>query len=384
MLEQPRWRGAGTVVNCGVCGSGDLAMILDMGIQPLAERMGDGTAYPLELLQCRNCSLVQLGYIVPQRELFPPGHPYATGNTAALRRHFTWLAADIDDRVSDGDLVVDIGASDGTLLAAVRPGVVRMAVEPTDRAWACTERGLLTAQAFWTAELAATIRKDHGPAKVVTACNVMAHVPDPHDFMDGVDALLDDDGVLIAENHDVASVIDGMQIDTVYHEHLRYYSPASFAHLLAMHGFEVIATGRVNTHGGSFRATARRQRSGELAGRALVLRDKLHDLVAGLHAAGNDIYGIGAATRAVPLICYAQIAGYITCVCEVPGSAKIGQLMPGTSIPVVDEDRLLLDQPPYALLLSWHLADRIIPALRLAGYRGRFIIPLPEPRVTGG
>ena len=109
---------------------------------------------------------------------------------------------------------------------------------------------------------------------------------------------------------------------------------------------------------------------------------RLHGMLSGLHDDGNVIYGIGAATRAVPLIHYARIAGYLACVCEVAGSEKIGTTMPGTSITVVDEVRLIEDQPGYALLFPWQYADSLIPKLRQAGYRGRFIIPLPEPRIT--
>jgi C-methyltransferase C-terminal domain/Putative zinc binding domain/Methyltransferase domain len=376
---------AGDVTNCGVCGSGALATILDMGTQPLAERMIPAPQlYPLELLQCRNCSLIQLGYIVAQRELFPAQHPYATGNSAALRRHFAGLSRIIGMYCEPGDLVVDIGANDGTLLATVRNDVTRLGVEPTDQARKCGERGIGCWQNYFTAEVARGIRKLHGPARVITACNVLAHVPDCHDFLDGVSELLGDDGVFITENHDVASVLSGLQIDTIYHEHLRYYSPASLAHLLAMHGLECSgAPERLVTHGGSFRVRAQRRRS-DLAGRAGSARAQLRGMLSGLHAGGHKIYGIGAATRATPLIHYAGIAPYITCVCEVAGSEKIGQVMPATAIPVVDEALLIEDQPEYALLFSWHMAGDIIPVLRRAGYEGRFIVPLPEPRIADG
>jgi hypothetical protein len=371
----------GDVTSCGICGSGALATILDMGRQPLAERYGSEERYPLELLQCRNCSLVQLGYAVPQRELFPPGHPYATGDTEALRRHFGGLARITGMYCEPGDLVVDIGANDGTLLAAVRRDVVRLGVEPTDQAKKCADAGIAVWQNFFTAEVGRGIRKLQGPAKVITASNVLAHVPDPHDFLDGVTTLLADDGVLITENHDVASVLSGLQIDTVYHEHLRYYSPASLAHLLAMHGLECSgAPERLVTHGGSFRVRAR-PRDGHLSQRAHHMASELWGMLSGLHAAGRGIYGAGAATRATPLIHYTGIAPYITCVCEVAGSAKIGLVMPGTGIPIVDEARIITDQPGHVLLFSWHLADWIIPQLRLRGYRGQFIVPLPEPRI---
>jgi hypothetical protein len=172
-----------------------------------------------------------------------------------------------------------------------------------------------------------------------------------------------------------------LQIDTVYHEHARYYSVTSLSRLLQMHGLVITGVEKIPVHGGSFRVTARRQKTRDLSWRAKALRG---DLLRLLEIASEDgaIYGIGATTRATPLIHYAApMASYIACVCEVPGSGKIGKTMPGTDIPIVDEAKLVADQPPYALLFAWHLADSIVPALRAKGYAGRFIVPLPEPRV---
>jgi hypothetical protein len=372
-----RWPGTSTmgeVRDCGICGSPDLSVILDMGRQPLAEC--DSEPYPLVLVQCGECSLVQLNYIVDQHEVFPAEHPYATGNTKFLRGHFADLAA----RIPDGSgPVVDIGANDGTFLGYVsaRP---RIAVEPTNQIDKACARGIEHGyQGFFSLSLARRIRSECGPAQVITACNVMAHVPDPHDFMAGVVTLLDDNGVFITENHDLSSITEGLQIDTIYHEHLRYYSTASLAYLLTMHGLDVTSVEPIPTHGGSLRVSARKRR-GALGARARAVRTRIWSLVSQAAAEG-PVYGIGAATRATPLIHYTGIAEYIDFVCEVPGSEKIGQFMPGTSIPVVDEAKLVADQPPHALLFSWHIADSLVPKLRSSGYKGKLIVPLPEPRI---
>ena len=365
---------------CQLCGSGRLFLILDLGEQPLSERHDDPRRYPLRLYQCGGCTLVQLGHIVDQREVFPPDHVYATGNTKFLRDHFAALAAEMGEALEPGDLVIDIAANDGTLLRAYREDVRCVAVEPTDQIRKLTPDGSWAYQEFFTAALAEKILAEHGPAKVITACNVMAHVPDAHDFAEGVRLLLADDGVFVAETHDVASISEGLQIDTVYHEHARYYSVATLSRLLGMHGLTVTEARPVPTHGGSFRAYARKART-DLAKRAQTALSDLGCLLADLTEAGQLVYGIGATTRATPLIFAAGIAPFVAVVCEVSSSAKIGMLMPGTTIPVVDEVRLIEDQPEFALLFSWHIAGSLMPKLRAMGYKGQFIVPLPEPKV---
>lgn len=376
------WLPQGAVMRCGICRNRDLKYILDLGDQPMAER-DDGHTYPLALLECDRCGLVQLSHIVDQKELFPQHHPYSTGNTRALREHFADLAAALAPRLAPGDLVVDIGANDGTFLAALAelaPDVTLLAIEPTGQADRCRARGITTEQAFWSASLARQLARYVGPARIITASNVLAHVPDPHDFLSGISSLLDPDaGEFITENHDWASVVNGLQIDTIYHEHLRYYSVASLGYLLSMHGYLISQAIPVASHGGSFRLTARPQQRG-LSVRADAVKFRLRVL---LHEARGHgpIYGIGAATRATPLIHYAGLEEYLSCVCEVPGSDKIGRMMPGTELPIVDEKTLITDQPPHALLFPWHLAASIVPVLREAGYQGKFIVPLPAPAV---
>lgn len=368
------------VTSCALCGCPELSPVLDMGMQPLAERYGSDERYPLVLLECGNCTLVQLSHIADPREVFPPGHTYATGNTRALREHYSSLAARLSASLTRPDLVVDIGASDGTLLSCFPSSLVRVAIEPTRQAEKAEAKGLEAWQEFFTAGVASRLRAELGAAQLVTACNVLAHVPDPHDAVAGIAHLLADDGVLVTENHDVHSILHGLQIDTVYAEHNFYWSVTTLTRLLGDHGLVVADVEKIGTHGGSFRVTARRQRTGDLERRAQAAAKALRALLDGAAQQG-PVYGIGATTRATPLIHYAQIADYLSCVVEVPGSDKIGLTIPGSSIPVVDEAKLIADQPPAALLLAWHWADSIVPALRAKGYLGRFIVPLPDPKV---
>lgn len=381
----------GPVTSCQLCGSPDLTGILDLGEQPLAER-DDGHRYPLGLLECQWCGLVQLSYRVLRSEVFPPDHPYSTGNTRAMREHFGKLAGKIVSLMDDQDLAVDIGANDGTLLKILNTGWMRsdvtlirprvLAIEPTDQARRCREKNIPVEQAFFCSDLARAIVQYQGHAQVITACNVLAHCEDPHDFAEGVALLLADGGTFITENHDVASVIGGLQIDTVYHEHLRFFSPATLGRLLEMHGFLVTGTEAIPTHGGSFRTYAQ-LRPRNLQKRAETARDQLCRLLETASKQG-PVWGIGAATRATGLIHFAGLERWMRKIAEVPGSDKIGSCMPGTKIEVRDEAEMIAEQPPHAVLFAWHVADDIVPKLRSAGYEGKIILPLPHPRIYRG
>jgi hypothetical protein len=362
-----------TVDTCGGCGSADLKQILSLGSSPPTCNMvkvGEPrveTFYPLDLLECQDCTLVQLSVIVDPAEVFPPDLPYSSGNSAELHRNFEDLAASVE--VASDDLVVDIGANDGTLLSKF--DCRTFGVEPTNQAQKIEGDWW---QVPFSAEVAEAIRDAIGPAKVITACNVLAHVEDINDVLRGVDILLADDGVLIAENHDLASVVGG-QWDTIYHEHLRYYSPYSFAFILAVNGFALKSFQDIPTHGGSFRAVAKRFTGPpifpvrprydwhKLAQRVRVARWENREIAI-------DMAGIGATARATTILNYCGLdVDDIAYVAEVSGSDKIGHYIPGTSIPIVDEAQLLEDDRD-AFLFSWHLRQAIVPKLRERGYKG--------------
>jgi len=405
-----------TVEKCQVCDNEHLEPVLFLGYLPPVNQMhtqgsmpAEQPAYPALLLFCPRCQLVQLGCIVDKEILFPPEYPYTSGTTRILREDFADMFRECSDLfpVSKTDLVVDFGSNDGTLLKNWSEAGYRvLGIEPTDMGKLAQADGIPTLISYFDHAVAGRVRREHGPAKVLTATNVFAHIENVHDIVEGVLELLAPDGIFISESHYLLGLIETLQYDTIYHEHLRYYSLHSLSYLLSMHGLEVIHVKRIPTHGGSIRVYAARKGQHavqpsveELLGterrqgvglealrdfRSRVVNSKLalYALIKQIKSQGGRVYGIGAPSRASTLIDYVGLDdGILDCVLEIKGSYKIGKYMPGTLIPVQEEGRLFVDQPEYALLLSWHIAEELMPKLKEKGFRGKFIVPLPEPAV---
>ena len=410
-----RTGGSVVVERCQVCAYAPLSPVLFLGYLPPVNQMRtigelphEQPAYPALLLSCPRCSLVQLGLIVDKEILFPPDYPYTSGTTKNLRDNFAELYAESQTIVPLGpqDLAIDIGSNDGTLLSNFQRGGHRvLGIEPSQVGNLASQRGIPTTIAFFDRALAEQIRKQHGPAKIITATNVFAHIEHIHDVVESILLLLDEKGVFISESHYLLALVETLQYDTIYHEHLRHYSLQSLQYLLRMHGMEVIHARRIPTHGGSMRVYAARSGAyrvqpsvnemlrNEAEGldaphlkgfkdRVVQSKLELYALLREIKQQGRRIYGIGAPSRASTLINYLGLDdGIIDCVVEVAGSLKIGKYMPGTLIPVLEESRLYREQPEYALLLSWHIADELIPKLRQKGYQGKYICPLPSPEI---
>jgi len=406
------------VDNCQVCDSPDLHPVLFLGYLPpvnqmrrIGERPAEQPSYPAQLLYCRRCELVQLGLIVDPQILFPPDYPYTSGTTRILRENFAEMYQEASTlyRLEPTDLVVDVGSNDGTLLGNFKKGGHRVrGIEPSQVGNKANAAGIPTSISFFGPEIAAKVRAEEGPAAIVTATNVFAHMENVHEIVQSILHLLDDDGIFISESHYLIALLETLQYDTIYHEHLRYYSLHSLQYLLKMHGLEVIHVKRIPTHGGSIRVYASRagkrspdatvaeisthekaagvgteEQLRQFRDRVMVSKLELHRLLAPIRTNGKRVYGVGAPSRASTLINYVGLDdAIIDCVLEVKGSQKTGKYMPGTLIPVIEESRLYEDQPEYAMLLSWHIADELIPKLRQNGYRGKYIVPLPVPRIV--
>ena len=413
-------RAAGTaasvpVEQCQICGSDTLDAVLSLGYMPPVNQMvpigqvpRQQPWFPTELLHCRQCDLVQLGLAVDPVIIFPPEYPYTSGTTKLLRDNFADLYAESSKMLGlkADDFVVDIGSNDGTLISNFQKGGHRiLGIEPTDVSRIANERGIPTIRRYFGRDTAKEVKAKHGPASVVTAANCFAHIEDVHAIVEGIVEMLGDKGVFISESHYLIPLLDTLQYDTVYHEHLRYYSLGSLKYLLEMHGLEVFHARPIPSHGGSIRVYAARKgahkvqdsvarmlaaepRGEAMAQRLAKFRDdvvlsklRLMSMLRDLKEKGARIAGISAPSRASTMVNYVGLdEGLIDYVVEIQGSLKIGKCMPGTGIPVVDEAKLFADQPDAALIFSWHIADELAPKLRAKGFRGQLITPLPVPR----
>ena len=400
---------------CQICGNSRLKSVLFLGYLPpvnvlveIGRDRIDEDFFPTELLHCERCDLVQLGAIMPQSVVFPADYPYTSGTTQILRDNFADLRRRSDAVIGlkQGDLVVDIGSNDGTLLSNFSDSYSVLGIEPTNVANLAEQRGIRSLQQFFKPEVAAKVVAEFGKAKLVTATNCFAHIADVHAILDGIGAMLSDDGVFVSESHYLVSLIDTLQYDTIYHEHLRYYSLGSLQYLLQSAGWEIIHAERIPTHGGSIRVFAARKgtrsvsdtvanilqsepkgeklserlaKFGEDTARSKL---KLWGVLAELKGKGARICAISAPSRSATLANYVglddQIIDYV---CEIKGSLKIGKYLPGTRIPILEESVLYEKQPDYALMFSWHIADELAGKIRSKGYNGEFIVPLPEPHL---
>jgi len=406
------------VSQCQNCGNEKLQNILFLGYLPPVNKLlsignipREQPSYPAQMLYCPLCDLVQLGLIVDPNILFPAEYPYTSGTTKVLRDNFAELANEATRllKLTHDDLVVDIGSNDGTLLSNFKKKHRVLGVTPEKIGNLAIKNGIPTIIDYFTKEVVKKIITKNGRAKVVTAANVFAHMENIHEIIDAIIDLLTPDGVFISESHYLLPLIKKVQYDTIYHEHMRYYSLTSLRKLLEKHGLEIFHAKEIPSHGGSFRAYAakkgvykvkptvkrllKKERNVvtgkksfvDFAQKTTLSKLALHSLLLSLKRRNKKIYGISAPSRASTFINYTALdEGIIEYVLEVKGSHKIGYYVPGTLIPILDEEKLFKDKPDYALILSWHIAEELMPKLVKKGFKGDFIIPLPTPRIVRG
>lgn len=407
----------GRIEGCQICGSTGLLPILSLGhhapcdslLWPAQLHQPERT-YPLDLVRCPDCGLVQIDYVVAPEELFFPEYPYRSGITSTLVGNLRSTGPTIMQRygVAAGGLAIDIGSNDGTLLSGFRDAGMRvLGIEPTNIAEIANESGIETLKEFFSEDVAKRIVGERGKAEIVTAANMFAHVAKLGSLIRGVDALLDRGGLFVTESHYLLDLIDTVQYDSIYHEHLKYYSVRSIVRLFDYYDFTVVDVDRIPNYGGSIRVYAmkgkghpisesvsrllaeeerRELHSGPVYDRfvAQVRQSKidLQKLLVDARAQGQSVVGVGSPGRAATLLSYCNIdADLMPYIAEQATSLKLGLSMPGSHIPIADEARMFSEQPDYAVMLSWHYWEPIVAKLRAKGLRARIVLPLPTVRV---
>jgi SAM-dependent methyltransferase len=407
-----------TLLECRSCGHRALEIILSLGNTPLANALIDEDkldhpepTFPLDLVLCSKCSLVQITETVPPQDLFGQYLYFSSFSDAMLLHAREIVGRILESRKLDSSSrVVEIASNDGYLLQYYRDaGIPVLGIEPAHNIAQVAEkkRNIRTLAEFFDAALARRLIEQGDQADVIHANNVLAHVPELNDFVQGLKILLKDKGVCVIEVPYVKDLIDRCEFDTIYHEHLSYFSLTALKHLFDRHGLLIENVERLAIHGGSLRifvapgggiqsravSDLLEEESGWGVGsiafyqgfgeRVEELKASVRSLILKLKEQNRRLAAYGAAAKGSTLLNYFQLGReYLDFVVD-RSTYKQGRYMPGVHLPVSSPLRLLEEMPSHVLLLTWNFADEILK--QQAEYRrrgGRFIIPIPELRIV--
>lgn len=408
----------GYIPNCQVCNSKNLHTILDLGHQPLCDSLlskdmlnEPEKSYPLRMVWCANCNGVQIDYCVDNSEVYHPNYPYRSGITKELAVYQESIASSLVEKygLTAKDLVIDVGSNDGTLLKGFQKlGIKVLGVEPTNIAKIANKSGIKTVQAFFDIKTAKEIKKKYGSASLIITTNTFAHMQTLGEFIIGAYTLLKEGGVFVNETHYLLDVIRGGQFDTIYHEHLRTYSLKALIALFDQYDFTVTDVARGDRYGGNIRVYVTKGKGKNVspevnkllklekefglekletftkfASRVKKARLEFMNFIIKNKKAGKSIVGNSSPARASTLLNYygvdSELLPYIA---EQPTSLKLNMYLPGKHIPIVNNQRLIDEQPDYVVLLAWHYAKPIAEQLKARGLKSDFVIPLPDFKIV--
>jgi 2-polyprenyl-3-methyl-5-hydroxy-6-metoxy-1,4-benzoquinol methylase len=406
-----------TLEACRSCAAKDIFPFLSLGDHPLAnalitaERLGEPeTTYPLEVVMCTNCSLVQITETVPPEILFRD-YIYFSSFSDTMLRHARELAEGLLQKRHLGpeSLVIEIASNDGYLLKNfVAAGVPVLGIEPARNiAKIAIEQGIRTISEFFGSDLAAQLAAEYQP-DVILANNVMAHAPDINGMIAGIKTLLKPDGVFVLETPYLKDMLEKIEFDTMYHEHVFCHSLTALEHAFQRHGLAASDVEWLPLHGGTIRVSvvhtgcegsrpavrrmlddesawgvSRPETYRDFADKVKSLGGKLTKLLRDLKTEGKRIAAYGAAAKGTTLLNSFGIGRNSLEYIVDLSTHKQGKFMPGNHLPIYAPEHLTDDQPDYTLLLAWNLVDEILE--QQAEYHrrgGRFIIPIPEIRVV--
>lgn len=404
--------------SCRFCKSQKLVLILDFGFSPLGNRFLSSedlqkpeTYYPLELYLCESCSLSQLGYVPPSDTVYNPDYAYEAGITKKRREHHFEMAKSICERfaVPKGSFVVDIGSNVGVLLEGFKSqGMDVLGVDASDNvADIARKKGIDTITGFFGESIAGEITQNN-KAKVVTATNVFAHLNNYVDFMNGIKKLLDDDGIFVFQVHYFLDLVENLQYDMIFHEHILFESVKPLTLFFDSVGMQIFDVERKDIDGGTIRCFACRKgersvshtvqklleeekKTGihskekllEFAQRVKNHREEFFSLLYDLKKKGKRIVAISMPAKGVALFNYCKINDTMIEYATERSALKIGKFAPGSHIPVKPDSILLKDMPDYAVLLAWNFEKEIIENnMQYLQNGGKFIVPIPKPRIV--
>jgi len=380
--------------HCRICNSIHYRSVLNLGPVPPVNTLHAPdeaiTFYPLHLVECWSCGFWQLEKLPDRNTIFPRQYPYRSRTTKELLTNFKDLHDKVAPTLPESPRILDIGGNDGSLLRLFKGE--KFNVEPTDAGQESTDDAFWIRE-FWGEHTAKSIGPDS--MDLILCTNVFAHADNLHNLALGVKLALAPKGLFVLEVQDRNSLV----FDTIYHEHVAYYTDKDIRNLLHLNGLKLIKVEKIPTHGGSIRCYAvHRDWTGSPFEGELQL-DAAHkdpyklqhevqrqvvDLMRHVELRkfrGQRIWGIGAPSRATTLLHYTGLHYHLDGVAEMADNPKVGLNMPGTRVPVKTDEDMLADRPDAVVVLSWHLGDGIVKRLKDKGYRGEVIMPLPTLRL---